>query len=214
MGVTLRYVAFRRNARYADAMPESPRTRTSARIQDAAWAIFSERGLPGVTMEEVANRAGVAKTTVYRRWPTKSAILIDALKERLAPRVMFPQDGTVREDVVAQIEAVIELFGSRTGRAYLALIAESVHDPEIGTALRDQYIAGQRDAAIRRLRTGIEHGELPSRIDPEILVDSLYGALYYRVLVARAPLDRAYATRLVDSLWPAPPVSRAARHAG
>ncbi|KJL35851.1 TetR/AcrR family transcriptional regulator [Microbacterium azadirachtae] len=183
-------------------MPESPRTRTSARIQDAAWEIFSERGLPGVTMEAIAIRAGVAKTTVYRRWPTKSAILIDALKERLAPLVKFPQEGTVRDDVVAQIEAVIDLFGSRTGRAYLALIAESVHDPDVGTALRERYIADQREAAILRLRIGIDHGELASRTDPEILIDSLYGALYYRVLVAHVPLDRAYATRLVDSIWP------------
>ncbi|WP_353111490.1 TetR/AcrR family transcriptional regulator [Microbacterium sp.] len=189
-------------------MTASPRSRAAAQIQDAAWEILAERGLPGVTMEEIAARAGVAKTTVYRWWPTKSAVLMDALRERLLPRVAFPEDGSVRDDLVSQIEAVIDLFGSETGRAYLALVAESMHDGEVATALRERYVDDQRRAAIERLEKGKRKGEVLPEVDLELLVDSLYGALYYRVLVSHAPLDRAYARRLVDGIWPGEPNRR------
>ena len=187
-------------------MTASSRHGATEQIMRAAWEIFVERGLPGVTMEEIAARAGVAKTTVYRRWPTKSAILIDALKDHLAPVVAFPQTGHVRDDFLTQIEAVVKLLDTETGRAYLALVAESVHDPDVADALRDRYVTEQRMAAVQRLRAGIERGELSPHVDPEILVESLYGALYYRALVAHLPLDQGYAERLVASVWPTPGV--------
>lgn len=183
-------------------MPDSPRSSTSTRVQDAAWEIFLERGLPRLTMEQVASRAGVAKTTVYRWWPTKSAVLLDALKERLIPLVAFPDTGDVRDDIVTQLEAVIGIFASEVGRAYIALVAESVHDADVAVALRDGFVRGQRRAAIDRLEQGVRQGQLPRDVDLEILVDSLYGALYYRVLVAHSPLELPYAKQLVDGLWP------------
>lgn len=186
-------------------MPAMPRQRTSMRVQDAAWEIFAERGLLGVTMEEIAARAGVAKTTVYRWWPNKSAVLMDALKEKLVPHVSFPDTGDARQDVQAQIEGIIDLFRSDTGRAYFALIAESVHDAEVASALRARYVTGQRQAAIDRLTKGVAQGQVAQGADLEVLVESLYGALYYRVLVSHTPIDRRYAHRLIDQIWPAVP---------
>ncbi|MFJ3959149.1 TetR/AcrR family transcriptional regulator [Arthrobacter sp. NPDC090010] len=183
-------------------MPAQRSSRATEKIQDAAWEIFMERGLPGVSIEEIAGRAGVAKTTVYRWWPNKSAVLMDALSRRLAPKVVFEAAGSAREDVMRQIELVIELFNNPVGRGYLSLIAESTHDAELADALRERYIAGRREAAVERLRRGVEQGELPAETDLEMLVDSLYGALYYNALVAHAPLDKAYAARLIKTMWP------------
>lgn len=171
--------------------------RPRAAILGAAWDLFEERGLAALTIEGVAARAGVGKTTIYRWWPNKAAILLDAMTERMAGVIAFPDTGSTREDLRRQMVALLGLFGTTAGRAYLSLVAAGVDDPSVAAALRDRLIAARRAASIACLRRGVERGELRPDLDLGLVVDALYGAVYYNVLVAHAPPDAAYVERLL-----------------
>ena len=155
-------------------------------------------------MDAIAARAGVSKATIYRWWPSKAAVVMDAFLANTSPRMPFPDTGATREDLRRQIKNVIRLFNQpRTGRPFVALIAECQHDPVLAQAFRERFIAARRAAARKVLIRGLERGELRSDLDVDIAIDALYGALYYRLLVSGDPLRQSYADQLLDQLYPA-----------
>jgi len=173
-------------------------------ILTSAWRLFRGRGLRELTIEAIAAQAGVGKATIYRWWPSKNAVLMEALQAHLDPEFPFPDTGSVRTDLRMQIAGVIRLLTTTSvGRAYLALVAESQHDPVLARDLAERYIAARRAGATALLRRGIERGELRSDLDPEITIDALWGAVYYRLLVSHDPPDPDYADTLVEQLYPA-----------
>jgi AcrR family transcriptional regulator len=146
----------------------------------------------------------VGKATIYRWWPSKAAVVMDAVLEAASPRIPFPDTGSAREDLRRQIASVIELYTrTKTGRGIRALIAESQHDPSLAESLRDSFIASRRAEAGTVFERGIERGELRPDLDVGVAIDSLYGAVYYRLLVSHAPLDAGYTDTLIDQLFPA-----------
>jgi hypothetical protein len=103
-----------------------------------------------------------------------------------------------------QLRSVIRLFNlPKTRRPYIALIAHSQHDPALAAALRERFIAARRDAAREVLGRGVRRGELRHDLDPDIALDAIYGALYYRLLISGQPLKSNYADTLLDQLYAA-----------
>lgn len=182
-----------------DARRRSDRAR--AAILAAAWEGFAEVGLRWLTIEAIAKRAEVGKTTIYRWWPTKAAVVLDALHEHFDTTIGFPDTGSAREDLRRQLRSVIKLLRTPVGKAYLALIAESQHDPDLAEALVERYIAARRVAATDVVQRGIARGELRADLDPAVVIDLLYGALYYRLLVSHDPPKFSYADTLVDQAF-------------
>lgn len=182
-----------------DTRRRSDRARTA--ILAAAWDLFAEHGLRELTIEAIANRAEVGKTTIYRWWPTKAAVVLDALHEHFDTTIGFPDTGTAREDLRRQLRSVIKLLATPTGKAYLALIAESQHDPDLAKALAERYIAARRSAATEVIERGITRGELRADLDPAAVIDLLYGALYYRLLVSHDPPMPSYADTLIEQTF-------------
>ncbi len=172
-----------------------------AAILAASWELFAELGLRDLTIEAIANRAGVGKTTIYRWWPTKAAVVLDALHGHFNTTIGFPDTGSAREDLRRQLRSVIKLLGTSPGKAYLALIAESQHDPALATALAERYIAARRSAATDVIDRGIARGELRAGLDPAAAIDLLYGALYYRLLVSHDPPTPSYADTLIEQTF-------------
>ncbi len=177
--------------------PSTRSERARAAVREAAWDLLLDRGLRAVTIEAIAERSGVAKTTIYRHWPTKNAIVLDALRERFEPTVAFGDTGSVLGDLTQQLQAVIGLLATEAGVAYLSLVVESWYDPDLATGLVERYLDRRRTAAIEVVERGVERGELSAGTDAGVLVDALYGALYYRLLVSRQPLPDTYASLLV-----------------
>jgi AcrR family transcriptional regulator len=189
-------------ARKPDDRRRNEKTRTA--ILRAARELLDRRGFRQLTIEGIAQRAGVGKATIYRWWPSKAAVVMDAVLEAASPRIPFPDTGSAREDLRRQIASVIELYTrTKTGRGIRALIAESQHDPSVAESLRDRFIASRRAEAATVFERGIERGELRPDLDVGVAIDALYGAVYYRLLVSHAPLDSAYADALIGQLFAA-----------
>jgi AcrR family transcriptional regulator len=177
------------------------------RVLDAAWDLLHTAGYAGLTVDDVAERAGVAKTTLYRRWPTKDHLAV-AVAARILGDVPIPSTGDLHADLTEFIAALAESLnrvraaGQPAGNASAGLLAELVaaaaRHQDIGDAVRALY--GQRHAmALARLAQAREHEGLRGDIDPAVLIDQLAGPIYYRVLITGAAVGRGYAERLVDA---------------
>jgi AcrR family transcriptional regulator len=183
--------------------PGRPRSeRATEAILTAARELLEQRGLKQLSVDAIAARAGVSKATIYRWWPNKAAVVMDAFLAGTGPRMPFPDTGSAREDLRRQLRSVIRLFNEpRTRGPFVALIAESQHDPQLARALRERFIARRRAAAREVFTRGQARGELRDDLDVDIAIDALYGALYYRLLISGEPLRPRYADALLDQLY-------------
>jgi AcrR family transcriptional regulator len=165
---------------------------------DATNEILGELGFVDLTIEGVAARAGVGKTTIYRRWPDKASLVMDAFFAENSAKTSFPDTGSTREDIRRQIRALIKVFNSPAGRTIAALIAGGQVDHGLAEAFRKRWIEPHRSEARQVIKRGVRRGEIRPEIDLEALLDALYGPLYFRLLTNYAPLTPAYADRLVE----------------
>ncbi len=179
-----------------------PRSERAHRaILGAANELLESEGFAAVTVEAIAERAGVSKATVYRWWPNKAAVVMDGFLSTVSSEVPFPHTGYAREDIRLHMRRLTEAFSGKIGRTVAALIAEGQADPELAEALRSRWLSVRRAEAREILELGIESGELRGDLDPEVAVDVIYGPIYYRMLVGHAPLDQAFADRLADHVF-------------
>jgi AcrR family transcriptional regulator len=166
-------------------------------ILSATRELLTEVGVAGLSMDVLAQRAGVGKATIYRRWDSKESLILDALRMTTTP-IPVPDEGSLREDLFAYMDAVIECFSPGRGSDVLPhLIEASCYDEHLRTSL-DDYTLG-RQATIRLLlRRGIEHGELPADADIDLLVDVILAPFFYHHLLTGASVDREFTHRLVE----------------
>jgi AcrR family transcriptional regulator len=184
--------------------PGRPRSERSRRaVLTAARELLTDRGLPGLSVDDIAARAGVSKNTIYRWWPTKAAVLMDAFTDAFADRMEAPADGDALTRLRIQVRRVAQLMNTPDARRpFVALVAAAQHDPELAAALRERFINSRRAEMSRLISTGIGNGHLPADLDTDVIIDLIYGALYYRLLVSGARIDPAYADRLIEALAP------------
>jgi len=188
--------------------PASPGRRRSPRAHRAVLAaaaqLLERDGWHALTIEAIANQAKVSKATIYRWWPSKAAVLMDALLFASDQLADFPDTGDALEDIRLQLRSIIHLFTQTpAGRGLLTLIAESQHDPHLAAALSDRLIARRRSAATAVLKRGQRRRNLRADLDPAIAIDAIYGAIYYRLLVSHEPTTPDYADTLLGQLEPA-----------
>ncbi|GAA0242389.1 TetR/AcrR family transcriptional regulator [Cryptosporangium japonicum] len=168
-------------------------------VLEAADDLLTERGFAGVTVEGIAARAGVAKQTIYRWWPSKVDILLEALGSDLAQHLTPADGGTLAEDLRKHLRALARfLTRSDPGMVLRALAGQAQHDPELAARLRAEQLAPQREREAARLRRAVESGDLPADLDLPSAVDQLVGPVYYRVLVTGEPVPPAFTDALVD----------------
>lgn len=188
---------------YPDARPPGrPRSERARRaILQAANELLESEGFAAVTVEAIAERAGVSKATVYRWWPNRAAVVMDGFLSTVSSEVPFPHTGRAREDIQIHMRRLAEAFRGRIGRTVAALIAEGQADPELADALRSRWLSVRRAEAREILELGIERGEIRENLDLEVAVDVLYGPIYYRMLVGHAPLDDDFTDALADHVF-------------
>ncbi len=168
------------------------------RILAAARALLNEGGMPAVTMEAVAARAGVGKPTIYRAWPNAQAVAMAAFLENARmPKALEKKSGTLAA-LRAHLHSTAEAFTSRTGRTTAQMIASAQGDSELLKVFRNQFIAKRREEGRRILAHAAAEGSIRADCDIEAALDVLYAPLYLRLLIGHAPLDAAFVDAVVD----------------
>ncbi len=173
--------------------PGRPRSEQARRaILRSTLRLLQHSGYTELTMEAIAADASVGKATLYRWWPNKGALIVDAFAASAEDELHFPDTGTVLGDVRAQMGQWVDVLRSRRGRLVAALVAAGQSDAELLEAFRERFLWPRRQEAYRTLRRGIERGELPRKVDLDALLDTLYGAIYMRFLIRHDELDEQY----------------------
>jgi AcrR family transcriptional regulator len=153
-------------------------------------ALIGEVGYDRTSIEGIAKRAGVGKQTIYRWWPSKGAVVLEALNESLAAVVDFPDTGDLVEDLRTQMKGVAELLGStEVGPVYRGLLAAAQGDAAVCEGHLEQIIRPATVACHQRIERAQERGEVRADVDVQSLIDLLYGAIYYRLLLHTRPLE-------------------------
>ena len=167
-------------------------------VVDAAVAIISEIGFDALTMEAVAKRAGVAKASVYRRFPSKVDLAVAAC-EAVSPALPpVPDTGSVRDDLVAVVSFLVDkLQGSDSGRLMPAMVAAAGHNEDVREAMR-RFSVSRRSLTIEVLRRAVERGQLSADLDVDLFADMLSGPIIYRHLISGRPVNKKVARALVD----------------
>ena len=172
--------------------------RSRAVIIEAAVAELAEVGYGGVTIEAVAARAGVGKSTIYRHWRDKLDLIADAFEtfhERMVPEL---GDRSAREAIELLLGHVAEVVVDSTfSRCIPAMIEGAERDPRV-REFHYRYSAERRQALIDLIRRGIEEGDFDASIDPELATSTMLGTIFYRRLMAGEPFDPARSGELVD----------------
>jgi AcrR family transcriptional regulator len=175
-------------------------SRAERAIIDAALELFAESGPEGLCIEKVAAKAGVGKATIYRRWPGKEDLLLDAIATM---KSVLPESRgeSVRDDLAALLDAIgRDSSDPRRARQYALLLGEGAAYPRLLERYIDTVVEPRREALRAVLRRGIATGELREETNIEAAVDMLIGALLARPRSGRDRPDRGYARRVVDEL--------------
>lgn len=174
---------------------------TEQAILQVTRELLVEAGVQGLTIEKVAARAGVAKTTIYRRWRDKDELALAVVLDMVEQIVEMPELGDTRAELLAFVNAAVQVLGSTLmGRVMQGLVSDLATDPELAQAFRDRVVS-VRDAEVERLvARGIARGDLRPDTDAETAHELLIGPVYYRLLLSGRPLDRAFAKRNVEAV--------------
>lgn len=182
-------------SRVLTADPETGRRRNNASrdaILEATHTLLEEAGFDKLSLEGVAARAGVGKATIYRWWPSKGALAMEAFLRAVAPTIAFPVTACARDDVTTQIHKVAKAYRGKAGRIIREMIGLGQFEPETMRLFVDGYLEPRRSAAKAALQRGIEQGEWRRAIDLDIVVDALYGPIFHRLLTAHAEIDARF----------------------
>jgi AcrR family transcriptional regulator len=184
--------------------PLTRSARSDQAILDATRELLAEGGVRDLTVEGVAARAGVAKTTIYRRWRGKHELALAVLIDMVEQVVATPDLGDTRAELVSFVDAAVTILGSTImGRVMQGLVSDLASDPELAKAFQDKVVAMRIAEADRLLARGIERGDLRADTDVELAHELLFGPVYYRLLLSGAPLDKGLAGRVVDAVMAA-----------
>jgi AcrR family transcriptional regulator len=150
-----------------------------------------------LTIEAIAKRAGVSKSTIYRWWDSKAAVVIDAFVVEYLPRTIVRTDLPFKEALIDHLSAVVRQYAGPDGSIVAQLIAESQFAPETLAELHRRFWDARRDAVVALVQRGIAEGAIASEADPALIATLLYAPVYQRLLFKDGPLDVAFAQDIV-----------------
>jgi len=184
-----------------DHGPGRPRSQ-SARdaILKATWSIIEEDGLDSLSIEGVAARAAVGKTTIYRWWTNKRPLAVEAFLVSVSPALAFPNTGSAREDISRQMVQLARVYRGKIGRVVCEMIGNGQFDRETLRLFYEGYLRPRRAATKEVLQRGIDQGEFKGDIDFEAVIDALHAPLFHRVLIGHAPNNATFLAFLADTV--------------
>jgi AcrR family transcriptional regulator len=170
-------------------------------ILTAAFALLEEEGFEHLSIEGVAARAGVGKTTIYRWWPTKGVMAVEAFLKAVTPTIAFRQSGSARVDIVRQMKALAKLYRGHAGHLVCQMIGASQLDSAMRKAFTESFLYPRRERAYAVFQRGVAAGEFRADVDRDVAIDALYSPIYYRLLASGAPIDEPFVDRHIDLVF-------------
>ncbi|MFF3875420.1 TetR/AcrR family transcriptional regulator [Streptomyces sp. NPDC001978] len=185
--------------------------RVRAAVYEATLLELRQRGYATLSIEDIAVRAGVHKTTIYRRWGTKDTLLAAAMRDLVDARVPVPDTGAIETDLRAYARSIVDVLTSAAGAIVVAvLFSDAARAPEVAEVKRNHFAERQRLAA-PIVERAIQRGELPADTDPHELIGLMAAPIYYRLLVTGEPIDHAVGDRAALAALAAAPAVRPGR---
>jgi AcrR family transcriptional regulator len=178
--------------------PRSEAAVSHAAIMDAVYALLKEKPASELTMEAIAKRAKVGKPTLYKWWPSKAALIMAMFYERLVGKLEAPRASTAEEAIRVKMRRLIKEFNGLFGKVMAELIAEGQSDPSILKELYERHIRLRRESTVADIERGKANGEFAADVDPELLIDAIFGPIYYRMLLRLGPLTEQYGNGLIS----------------
>lgn len=173
-------------------------------VLDATRELLAESGFGSLTVEGVAERSGVAKTTIYRRYRSKTDLALAVLLDMVGDVSTQPYAKDTRTELTVLIDRTVELMcNSLLGRIMQGLVSEVAADPELARVYRERVVSHRLADVSALVERGISRGELRADLDPEMVTDLLLGPVYYRLFLSGSPMDEGFGKRLVTTLLPA-----------
>lgn len=166
-------------------------------ILTAAAKLIAESGMGAVTMEAVAHLAKVGKPTIYRSWPNREALVMAAMMGAAAPKTSVRETASALDDLARQIRNVVDAFASPRGRNAALIVASADPDSEISKAFRNQVMLASREEGRAILLRAIIEGTVREDVNVDVVLDMVYGAIFYRLLIGHAPLGEAFVNQLI-----------------
>lgn len=178
--------------------PRDERARVA--ILDTAADLMLEHGVDKVSMDAIAARAGVSKATIYRWWPTKESLALDAVyRQWSAAQAETEPSGSVRADLVALLASWSRLAASKPyARVIAALLNAAQSNPDFAVQYRAHFVEPRRERGREILSAAVHDGQAPPDTDIELVLDLLYGPIYHRLLQGHAPVDDRFVRGVVD----------------
>jgi len=171
------------------------------RILDSAAQLLEDRCYEDITVDAIAEVSGAGKATIYRWWPNKAAVLIEAFRERISSELPFPDSGDFRQDVRAMLENFVEIiYKGRRGKVFRAFIAGAQADPEIAKAYREVWIGPRRAEARKVFERHIARGVADANLDADLAVEMVFAPMFYRLLTGWGEITPEFLDQLVDTV--------------
>lgn len=169
----------------------------------AAAGVLEEHGWRGFTVDEVARRSGVGKATLYRHWPSGFPLAVEAWGDVVTSAVPTIATGDVVGDLRGQMRRLAAFYASRQGLVAAELLGASIQQPDGPELVAEMFFRERRDATRALIREGVAAGQLQAGLEPDLVIDMLFGPLVFRLFNGRGPLDQSATDAIADMVLPA-----------
>ncbi|MGN6713605.1 TetR/AcrR family transcriptional regulator [Anaerocolumna jejuensis] len=176
--------------------PRSEETKKA--ILTASYELLLENGFNTITVEGIAERAGVSKATIYKWWPNKAAVVLDGFFAATESMLQVPDTGSVCEDLFIQVNNLAAFITSPKGKVITELIAAGQFNANIAEEYRVRYFNPRRLISQHILERGMQRGELKNDLDMELSIDLIFAPLFYRLLITGETVDSAFVKSLIS----------------
>lgn len=168
-------------------------------ILSATLGLLETQSLQQITIEAIAKAAGVGKATIYRWWPSKVAVVIDAFVQNHIVQTPMPKGGSCREAITVHVRRMVQQYSGRSGRLVAQILAEGQSEPEVLGEFRQRFFYDRRAMVREIIEEGRGNGEFRTDMESEFLMDMVYSPVYFRLMMGHLPLSEAFAEELAKS---------------
>jgi AcrR family transcriptional regulator len=169
-------------------------------ILKATLQLLKEKSLRDITVDAIARKAGVGKMTIYKWWPSKAYVALDAFRKKMNRVVVMPDTGDTERDLAELLYSIMSFYISPTGRIFSQFLAESQSDPEFAVLFREHFLKPRRESVGAFLDRAMKQGVIDRTLNREILLDLIFGPMVFRLMAGHGALNRAESDAMISTL--------------